>query len=539
MTHDYPLADWISACQARDLLDSIIERVDAGRTVQDLITSENSEYMARLLKEEVTKQFSYKDRPVIEVILNAVDASQNQGGVCEVHITATAKQLSIQDNGASMDLEGILKFLILPFSTEKNVAPTGMYIGEFGVGFFSTLNYCLQNPQEGSVTVRTLKDRQSYEAYFYATDKDPSSLRLRLRKVGRASSGRGTTVTITKVFNIEELGQYVMRHVASIPGAVASIYFNKSLLNDIGGSWYSANAPFIDDRGQTVVQRVAVRHIEARQIHLTSRGVNVKTFDSAATYGLKVLFPALVSVVIGRDDFRRDENYYKGVSAAFAALEQLMANRLQSAESTSSLANERHDFVELIPSLLSAFGLDTIGDIPNLDILAKTLLPGKQYVVQARELERITQFTDASAAFSASPQSCAIWGKRYGSYQDFIKNNFKALCTAPAHDFARKLKLNPAFCPNVEVIFDTDLSRYQIADVELVSARPLLPFMIDEEAKKLYINAEHEYIRVPENSLKRSMALAAFLQLPIVKKEHKDPSFTEKQMLYHSGRMVR
>ncbi len=533
-SYDFPLGSWIAASQVRDKLDEIVRRVNRDEPIDELLTARNLEYVGRIVKEEVTKQFPHKDRPVVEVVLNAVDANHSKGGERDVHVSGSAGRILVRDNGDSLGLEEILKFLILPFSTEKDDAPTGMYIGEFGVGFFSTLRYCIEDPGHGTVLVEANRNPAAYEAKFYATGSDTSSLRMRLRR-RRPVRSIGTHVTIAKAFDLLQLEEYLRREVGSIPGFVAQIYYNKRLLNETRDAWHSVPVPLTDCRGRTYEQQVGLQRISQRKILITSRGVGVKSFDCAAGHGVRVMFPSLATLVIGRDEFKRDENYYRCVSASFLAVERLLRHDVQDA---AAVATVRSNFIELVPSLLSALGLEGLSEIPNIGGIEETLLPGKRYVLLQKEIGRLNSFADTGDAFTASPQGCSVWVRRFRQYQDFLTERLSLCERATSQAFAQRLRSDLRYQPNLALLAEQDLTRYRISEVALVSARPPRAlYMIDEEAKTLYINLEHQAIRGPADSLKRGLAYAIFLRLPAVRSVNR-PEYIEQEMLRLSGRMI-
>jgi hypothetical protein len=533
MNYDYPLVEWIASCLNRKQLHNLIAAITKGEPIETPFTAHQA-LLSKILKEIVTKQFSKSDRPVVELILNAVDAGQGLDEACIVKVRAKYNQIEVIDNGKSMDLGEILMFLILPFGTEKAEERSGTYIGRFGIGFFSTLNYCVQNPRNGTVTVRTNMNRQSYEARFYATGNDTATLRLSLQKRS-PTGGSGTSVTIKKHFAVDLLQYYVREEVKSIPSPVAKIYFNGWLLNESQGEWRSAPATLTSAEGREFEQRVSVEQILDPKIVLTSMGVRVKEFNSPALHGIRILFPGLVNVVTDRGDFAQDGNYYKGVAAAFVALQEMMQGSL----SQKSGLLTRQDYIELLPSLLSALRLRDLEAIPNLKELEEFLIPGKRYVFLVKQYQRMEKFAFVETAFSASPQGCAVWGCKYESYLDFVGKHFKLIESIKLTSFLRMMRSAPGRYPNIELIFARDANEFEkIKNVALISSVTHTPFMVDEDEMTLYINVEHEYVKGERSSLKRNLSYAAYLQLPSVAELFKKPNYIEQEMLKVSSRMM-
>ena len=534
MIYDFPLVQWIASCQNREQLHSLIATITKDEPIETLVSA-NQPLLSKILKEVVTKQFPHPDRPVVEIILNAVDAGQGGDEQCTVQVRAKYNHIEVQDHGKSMDLADILKFLILPFGTEKNQERSGTYIGRFGIGFFSTLNYCVQNPQNGTVIVRTNMNRQGYEVRFYATGHDTATLRLQLQK-RRPKGGSGTSVTISKYFDVAQLERYVRAEVKSIPSPLAEIYFNGRLLNGSKGDWRSASTVLTDDVGRKFEQIVSVEQILESKIVMTSMGVRVKEFDIPASRGIRILFPPLVNVVTDRGDFAQDGNYYKGVAAAFIALKEMIHINL----SKGSGLLTRQDYIELLPSLVGALRLRGLEAIPNLKQLEALLIPEKKYVFLLKQYKRMEKFAFVDEVFSASPQGCAVWGQRYKSYQDFLDKNFKLIDTVALNRFFGMMRGGHGRYPNLEIIFAHYPEGFEkIENVTLVSSVTRTPFMIDEDEKTLYINVEHEYVNGQRNSLKRNLTYAAYLQLPSVAEHFNNrPDYIEQEMLRVSSRVI-
>jgi hypothetical protein len=534
MIYDFPLVQWIASCLNREQLENLIATITKDEPIETL-ASANHPLLPKMLKEVITKQFSQPDRPVVEIILNAVDAGPGGNEPFTVQVRAKYNRIEVLDHGKSMDLKEILSVLILPFGTEKNQEPSRTYIGRFGIGFFSSLNYCVQNPQKGTVIVRTNMKGEAYEVRFYATSHDTATLRLQLQK--RSLKGAsGTSVTIRKYFDVAQLENYLRAEVKSIPPPLAGIYFNGRLLNESKGDWRSASTTLTDDAGREFVQTVSLEQILESKIVLTSMGVRVKEFNIPARYGIRILFPSLVNVVTDRGDFVQDGNYYKGVAAAFIALKQMIDISLTK---ETGLLN-RQDYIELLPSLVGALRLRGLEAIPNLKQLEEFLIPDKKYVFLLKQYKRIDKFAFVDEVFSASPQGCAVWGGKYQSYQDFIEQNFKQIESTALNRFVGMMRSGLGSYPNIELLFAHYPEGFEkIETVSLISSQPRTPFMIDEDQKTLYINVEHEYVKGQRNSLKRNLAYAAYLQLPSVAEHFNSrPDYIEKEMLRVSSRVI-
>lgn len=533
MIHDFPLAAWITASISKESLRGIMDGIMRDAPIDRYMSGGGAAYTTHILKEEVSKQFSHRYRPVVEAILNSVDAGKHAGHSCQVRVDATAGTVRVRDDGEAMALDDILRYLIIPFATQKDQDKSGDYIGQFGLGFLSTLQYCLEQPGEASVTVLTSKGTESFDARFYATGKDVATVRLRLRR--RGTRQRGTSVTIETGFKLDVLEPYVYSQLSGISAGLAQIYYNGKPVNRVGDAWYAAPANLVDDIGRTCEQQIMVQGNQEQRINLTSVGVSVKSFETPVKNGMNVLFPRLVSPTIGRDDFVRNENYYRAVDAAFVALERM----IEAARGMKGGLDhgQTRQFVELVPAMLSALGLESLKSVKNVDALAERLIPGKRYVLPERDFLRWAQFVDTGLAFPASPQACAVWGGRFGSYDNFLRDRVPLVREAPAADFAIAARSELADHPNLDIILDPHPSQFQVQTIALVNPEPNDPFLYDVDRRVLYANLRHECLSGPKDSLKRNMVFVRYLETMGLSSS-KGYDDLEKQMLRASGRMI-
>ena len=133
---------------------------------------------------------------------------------------------------------------------------------------------------------------------------------------------------------------------------------------------------------------------------------------------------------------------------------------------------------------------------------------------------------DVSSFFTASPQGCAIWGKRFHSYQQYLNGLPTLWKGAPQNSQTAEI-LRKQY-PNLGLVVDEMPSA--IRDVVVTQTSPKHPFMIDDASGALYVNAAHEYVRGPRDSLKRSLAYSEFLRLPRIKVSYTGVDYIERQM---------
>ncbi|HEU4344944.1 MAG TPA: ATP-binding protein [Candidatus Binatia bacterium] len=147
-----------------------------------------------------------------ELVNNAYDADASL-----VNVTITAEYVSVEDNGAGMDLEGLQQYFVIG-SPEKLLRPKSpLYrrdrIGQFGIGKFATLSACKR------FVVYTQKDNFAARVTF---DKEEWShevgeWRLPMEILtSDPARGNGTTVTLlglTKQFVPEDVERKIVEGV--------------------------------------------------------------------------------------------------------------------------------------------------------------------------------------------------------------------------------------------------------------------------------------------------------------------------------------
>lgn len=533
MYYDYPLVSWVNACLHRKRWEGIVSRIDQGESIDDLIeNSGDTKHLQKMIKEEGTKQFSQTNRPIVEVILNSIDARGDDQDEYAVHITGRKNSVTIQDQGESMELEDVLRYLIIPFSTGKDTDNGREYIGRFGLGFFGTFGYCLRDPDHASVVIRTSKNQRSWEGKFYATEKATSALRLRL--ASRRCRGQGTLVSINKPgFDLKQLKGYLQSQVGNIPSMQAEIFYNDKQLNDDTNLWHTVRYRYERRDGKAGIATVGLQSTNDQKIHLTSMGVNVKSYISPIKDGLKVFFPGSVNIVIGRDELIRDKIYYSAARASFFALQEMAMSEKYKPQS----------FTDLVPSLLGAVSLSGLKDIPNLKFWTDTLLKGRQYVMVPNEYSSLQHFVSKKKEllFYCSPQNSSVWGEIYKSCEDFYQDHFKFHQSLPWKQFLLKIWSDFKYLPNLRLLFKKhdELSKTKYSNVHLVSFSPVgFPYMFRRTRNDLYINVDHRYIRAQPNSLCANALIALYLTQSHVRPKDADAQYIEKILMQLKGEMT-
>src|SRR5262245_3584134 len=101
-----------------------------------------------------------------ELVNNAYDADAT-----EVHVQITEHEISVEDNGSGMDLQGLKQYFKIGGSVKKRSPKSPRFqrdrIGEFGIGKFSTLSasdHFEVSTQKGDFAATVVFDRKEWEA---------------------------------------------------------------------------------------------------------------------------------------------------------------------------------------------------------------------------------------------------------------------------------------------------------------------------------------------------------------------------------------
>jgi hypothetical protein len=532
MKYDLPLTDWISIGLHRESLERALAAIRERRPLDALVAEQekNRKYLEKVLREEVVKQFSNARRPLLEVVLNAIDARPADfTGEYRVDVRASGSYFSARDNGTGMNLDDILRLLIIPFSTQKSGIEE---IGRFGVGFFSTFNYCVQQPRNASITVDTATAREASTLTFYATEGDVGGLRMRVKPRGPARQ-TGTTVEVRAALDHRRaLTDYLASHLQDILPYRALIQVNKKPVNDSPVAWHTAPAELLHN-GRTVRQQVGIRvedldRPRSLSIALTAQGVLVKQRETSEP-GATIAFPPLVQVVEGRDEFKMDENYRQGVAGAFRALEAYICSQPRDARHTTHAAN-------LITRILSTCGMTSLDAIPNLDALRAGLLHGKQYALTPSERDLLMPFLGRKleeTAFAASPQACSYWRRLYGDGTAALGQLAPAVLSLTPEQFRDRITADPSFHPNLHLLsrlcrkadwvsLEKDRDLYD--RVKLVQAEPgpstVLSTIDGGRGKVLYVNVAHPATQGPLDFTKVYAVVSDYCGLPLSRQLH-------------------
>ena len=162
--YDLPLSSWISIALHKDTLSSALEAIRSNKPLEDSLDEkpDNRRYIEKILKEEVINQFSEQSRPLLEIILNSIDAKEHDEykDNYSIKVQVGVGKFVSKDNGRGMSLDEILRLLIIP----SNNCKPGMKLRR---------NSLLAFPLG--------KGRKSLIGHSLAHTSFPAMIRLRLR----------------------------------------------------------------------------------------------------------------------------------------------------------------------------------------------------------------------------------------------------------------------------------------------------------------------------------------------------------------------
>lgn len=375
-----PLLEFISLGLNKNTLEQVVTAVEKGKSIKSIKpeSQEANAYLAKILREEVQKQFSEEHRPLVELILNGVDAKpENCGQIYVVDVNVGKHNFSVTDNGKGMNLERVMDTLIIPFSSDKEELRD---IGRFGIGFFSDLQYCLQRPNRAKVVVNTSDGMGSYELSVHSKGSNVEDLICSLKKV--KSKHTGTTVNVEGInLDKDETCKYLTNYLGFFDPRRAIIRINGSpvnLMRKKSPAYDEYSIPVeLEHRGDPVTQDVRVgidvlSEQEDSKISLYSQGVLIRDYD--LRYGhLDIDFPSAVPLVEGRDELKFGPAYKKCLEESIKAIIKYGEDH---EDNIWTLMNLR----EMIPALVDRLVLRE--GVMDKEEFARVCFPEKTYFVR-------------------------------------------------------------------------------------------------------------------------------------------------------------
>ncbi len=491
--YDLPLTDWILSGLNIDNLQRIVDLIDQNKPLDEIkVYSTNRKFIEKIMREEAIKQFPEQERPVLEVILNSIDAKPENCEQYNIWVEARPKYVTICDAGKAMTLYDVLSDLIVPFSTQKEGIET---IGKFGVGFLSTLNYCLKDLRN-SIDVETNTGLECNKMTFYSTGSEVSDLRMKLnRKVTNLHPGlRSTKVTIRTKNNLDGLQKYLANQLADIPIQKAAIYVNNEQINPQTPDRLHREVEF-DVKGKKLKQFVSLAIDNNERVKLVSQGVRVRE-RFADSLGAVLNFPSAVNPVEGRDEFKQNDNYFKAVDCIYDLLEEYLRHvKLEYPSDASKLAD-----------LVKDVAFATSGHPKNMSTLQKLIFNDKKYILKLGDFSTFEDFIgpelDNIALVTNQASTYEFW-KNWGKFEDF-ENDF--LYDRAKYLDMPHLQIYPNLCLIYRHLDEPDHTFYTMKVVNPGSVGSRV-FTFSDRHKVVYVNAAHPYVASDKFDYKKAYAL--------------------------------
>jgi len=392
--HDFSLKELISKALDKNGLTEVAAAIESYRRVPvSAANQESVDYAGRVLTEEVERQFGDEKRLTAELVLNAVDAKPpNYPGHFVVDIkynelyNPSHNTFFVTDRGVGMELKDLISLLAVPFSTNKK---SDDYIGRFGVGFLSSLQWAVDKGNHVSVTTSTGKRRdifgrkKAWRAIFYGTDGtvrgvhcyiEPSKLRER-GTVVEAVIQRGKTYGIHEYLKKTLEFFDPERAVLNLNGKPLNRKFHGKKIHVRYGSEAEGD------------MRVDFNFSDEKKhyLKLYSQGVLVseRAVNGADVY---LELPPFVKLSQGRDEFVRDAAYTHVINGLLESLPEII----------KPMGGDKIKIRKLRDNLPSvARGLNT--SLRNKDVLRKQLGLEGLYTCDLDEAARIIDFLGVKA----------------------------------------------------------------------------------------------------------------------------------------------
>lgn len=357
------------------------------------------DYLRKMLDEEVRRQFGQPFRPVLELVLNAVDACVGPAPA-EVDVTLEPGAVSVSDAGEGMSAHAVVAKLLVPFATNKTQSGPRPAIGRFGVGFFSVLGFGLADPESFTLHLETSNGESRVRLVIWASGARVEALTAALF-VSRARDRRGTSVRISSAaLECEPLRAYLRSSLFFFPERKARIREGAAQLNDpnlvAGGARHEphdarAGRFHLGGRGQATGVHAGTFHA----------GVRVEPCLAIAELVL-IDFPADLELTEARDALKVTRRFAEVAGEFYAFVASLAESR------PSRAARDR--LAETVAQA-SALMLSSAGFAEHADLLAHALLGPGRFLVSPDRAENLAGFLGASiAAELFSPES--FWAER-------------------------------------------------------------------------------------------------------------------------------
>lgn len=310
------LTSFVAAALRSDTVDEIVEQAEAEEPID--IGEKNTDaepYVEKMLEEEIEKQFGDPERSLVDLTLNSVDARpDDHDGEYTVNLYNTPWSFTVKDEGDGMDAQTIVERLLVPFSSEKDPYED---IGRFGVGFYSSLEHPLANPEDSRVAVATNDGEDAYRLEFWSEGDSVEDLNIAFGPSSKRS--QGTTVSVKHPnADMDDISEYVDEYIGSMdPGRVTFRGFIRQLNTLPEGEEHRGTFEY-DGEEHNVVAVTDPGGVDG-SITVTSQGVQI--MDDRFIHGnVHFNLPPVVKLVEGRNAFKQDDAYEKAVETGYQAL---------------------------------------------------------------------------------------------------------------------------------------------------------------------------------------------------------------------------
>jgi hypothetical protein len=356
-------------------------------------------YLLRILDEEVGRQFGHPLRPLVELVLNAIDASREPGATIDVRLGDG--HVVVEDVGLGMDLHAIVSRLLVPFSTDKR-APADL--GRFGVGFFSVLGLGLAEPRSFALGVTTGDGREGFALRVVAEGGSAADLHVRVRRV---APRRGTRISVrSELCAPDAVRAYLVDALHFFPSARALVQVDGVPVND--GRHVEGGRLFEDVASPGPPPTVARFQLGGRPL---TAGLAAATYHAGVKIEACLVvpelalldFPGTVELTEGRDALKP--------GPAFDAVAETFYRRLvRLADESGADAAERARLAE-VAAQVSALLLDGAGWTTCARELGRALLGDDRHLVGPERAEALVGFLGPGVtARLFSPES--FWAER-------------------------------------------------------------------------------------------------------------------------------
>lgn len=338
-------------------------------------------YLLKVLEEETHRQFAHPLRPIIELILNAVDASLTQPARVDVRIGKAT--VTVSDAGVGMDLQTILSRLLIPFATDKRA---GIDLGRFGVGFFSVIGLGLPDPSSLSVEIETGNGECGYALSVRSDGPEVSSLVCTIRRIAPM---QGTRARLrSSLLDADSVRAYLRDTLHFFPMERAILEVDGVVIND--GRYVVGGKSFVDSISTDASDKHLARyHVGGRGLAMgigaATYHVGVKVEGCLAIPELSLIdFPGAVELTEGRDALKPCRTFHATAARFYQRL-----GELGSAPSTS---RRTADKLAELAAQISALMLRSTAWSEVAPDLARTLLGPERYLISVERRELIVAF---------------------------------------------------------------------------------------------------------------------------------------------------